>query len=43
MCTLSPPAAEICVRPADNFFLLTTVKSGANDMVWLNVLYFTAS
>ncbi len=42
--TLLPPVAEICARLAGNFCqLLTTVKSGANGMVWLNVLYFTAS
>jgi hypothetical protein len=42
---LFPPlAAEICARLAGNFCqLLATVKSGANDMLWLNVLYFVAS
>jgi hypothetical protein len=42
--TLFPSAAEICARLAGNFRpKLTTVQSGANDMVWLNVFYFTAS
>ncbi len=41
-CTLFPPVAEICARLAGNF-CQTTVKSGAYDMVWLNVWYFTAS
>jgi hypothetical protein len=37
-CTLVSPAAEICARLAGNFcHWLTTVKSGANGMVWLNV------
>jgi hypothetical protein len=47
LCTLVysfPPAAETCARLADSFCLslLSTVKSWANGMVWLNVLYFTA-
>ncbi len=34
-CTLFPPVAKICTS---NFCQsLTTVKSGAYDMVWLNV------
>ncbi len=33
-----PPAAETCARLAGNFCqYLTTVKSGANCMVWVNV------
>ncbi len=43
-CTLFPAAAEPCARLAGNFCQYwTTVKSGANGMVWLNVWYFTAS
>jgi hypothetical protein len=35
---LFPPAGETCARFAGNFCkYLTTVKSGANGMVWLNV------
>jgi len=42
--TIYPPVAEICARLAGNFCQkLTIVKSGAPGMVWLNVLYFTAS
>ncbi len=50
MCTVygvlppPPPRTEICAKLAGNFCQwLTTAKSGANDMVWLNVLNFTAS
>ncbi len=36
--TFFPPAAETCARLAGNFCgYLTTVMSGANGMVWLNV------
>ncbi len=44
LCTLFPPAAEICARLAGNYCQqLTTVKSGANDLVWQSVCYFTAN
>jgi hypothetical protein len=47
LCTVysfPPTAAETCARLAGNFCqYLTTVKSGANGMVWLNVWYFTTS
>jgi hypothetical protein len=43
-CTLFPSVAGICARLAGNFCKkLTTVESGAYDLVWLNVCYFTAS
>ncbi len=44
LCTLFTPAAEICARLAGNYCQqLTTVKSGANDLVWQTVCFFTAS
>jgi hypothetical protein len=44
VCTLFPPVAEVCARMAGNFYLkLTTVKSGAYDLVWLSVCYFTST
>ncbi len=44
LCILFPPAAEICARWASNYGQqLTTVKSGANDLVWQTVCYFTDS
>ncbi len=44
VCTLFPPAAEVCARLARNFCQsLITVKSRAYDLVWLNVWYFTVA
>jgi hypothetical protein len=44
LCTLFPSVAETFARLAGNFCqYLTTVKPGANSMVWVAVCYLTAS
>jgi hypothetical protein len=38
------PGAEICTGLANNFHQkLATTKSGAKDLAWLNICFFTAS
>ncbi len=40
-CTLFPPVAETCARLAGNLCqYLTTVTSGANNLVWVTVCLF---